>query len=41
MSVQGDSLNQRQRMRENLLVINGRTFIIIKGTSNKEIVLPQ
>ena len=41
MSVQGDPLNQRQRMRENLLVINGRTFIIIKGTSNKEIVLPQ
>ena len=41
MSVQGDPLNQRQRMYENLLVINGRIFIIIKGTSNKEIVLPQ
>ena len=30
MSVQGDPLNQRQRMHENLLEINGCIFIIIK-----------
>ena len=38
--MQGEPLNQRQRMHENLLVINERIFIIIKGTTNKEIMFP-